>query len=152
LHTACAQAARWAAQSVAVPQMAVNVSARQLAQPELADLVSKVLRSTGLPASSLMVEITETTLIEEGALVRRTLTALKALGVTIALDDFGTGYSSLSFLRRYPVDIVKIDQSFVAGLGRSPEDTAIVTAIIRMASSLGLRTVAEGVETAAQAA
>jgi diguanylate cyclase (GGDEF)-like protein len=149
LRTACAQAVAWPEGDV--PRVAVNLSARQLAQPELASVVADVLAETGLPGRRLMVEVTESTLLVDGELARETLLDLKRLGVTVALDDFGTGYSSLSFLRRFPVDIVKIDGSFVAGLGRDQEDTAIVRAIVSMAASLGLLAVAEGVERPEQA-
>ena len=152
LRTACAQAAWWAALPGAPRlRMAVNVSARQLAQPDVVDVVTRALADSGLPAANLVLEVTESTLIEEGVQIRDTFDALSELGVSIALDDFGTGYSSLGFLRTFPVDIVKIDRSFVNGVADSADDAAIITAIVRMASSLGLRTVAEGVETAAQA-
>jgi diguanylate cyclase (GGDEF)-like protein len=130
--------------------VAVNLSAVQLKQPDLVDLVKQVLRETGLGPSSLELEITESVLMDDAAKSERILRALKALGVKVSVDDFGTGYSSLSYLKRFPVDTVKIDRAFVDGLGDDPADSAIVDAVARMASALNLETVAEGVETPLQ--
>lgn len=126
--------------------MSVNVSARQLQQPDLVDMVSAVLRTSGLTADRLVLEITETATVGdiEGAMTR--LTELKELGLQLALDDFGTGYSPLSYLRRFPIDYLKIDRSFVRGITESVADRAIVRGVIDMAHALGLRAIAEGVE------
>jgi diguanylate cyclase (GGDEF)-like protein/PAS domain S-box-containing protein len=126
--------------------MSVNVSARQLQQPDLADLVAEALATTGLRADRLVLEITETSTVADidGAIAK--LEELKALGLQLALDDFGTGYSPLSYLRRFPVDYLKIDRSFVRGIGQSEEDKAIVRGVIDMAHALGLQAIAEGVE------
>jgi EAL domain-containing protein (putative c-di-GMP-specific phosphodiesterase class I) len=124
----------------------VNLSGRQLARPELPDLVEEALSSSGLPPSALCLEITESVLMDDIEVAVSAVKALKAIGVEVAVDDFGTGYSSLAHLRRFPVDILKIDHSFVAGLGRNPEDAAIVRAVLALAHTLDLAVVAEGVE------
>ncbi len=130
--------------------MSVNLSARQLQEPDLVDIVAEALQSSGLPADRLVLEITETSaLIDlEGAITR--LHELKDLGLQLALDDFGTGYSPLSYLRRFPVDYLKIDRSFVRGVAQSGEDRAIVRGVIDLAHGLGLRSIAEGVEEVVQ--
>jgi diguanylate cyclase (GGDEF)-like protein len=130
----------------------VNLSARQVAQPDLVDQVVAVLAETGVEPAALCLEITETTLMADADLSLEVLARLKHLGIRLAVDDFGTGYSSLAYLRRFPVDVVKIDRSFVAGLGGDPDDTAIVSAILHLAEALGLGTTAEGVETPGQLA
>jgi len=130
----------------------VNLSARQIAQPDLVNLVVEALAKGGIESSSLCLEITETALMADPAAGLKVLQDLRSLGVELAIDDFGTGYSSLSYLKRFPVDVLKIDRSFVDGLGDDPEDTAIVTAIISLGRALGLRVVAEGVETERQLA
>jgi EAL domain-containing protein (putative c-di-GMP-specific phosphodiesterase class I) len=128
----------------------VNVSARQLAAGSFARDVEGYLAAAGLVASSLCLELTESTLLEAGRQTAQTIDDLKALGVLLALDDFGTGYSSLTYLKRFPLDYLKIDRSFVDGLGSDPADTAIVRAVVALSQALGLHTVAEGVETEAQ--
>jgi PAS domain S-box-containing protein/diguanylate cyclase (GGDEF)-like protein len=130
-------------------RVAVNVSARQLEQG-LVDMLLAVLEETGCPATALSVEVTETALTADLDVAAATLAELKRLGFTVALDDFGTGYSSLLYLRRFPVDMLKIDRSFVAGLGVNAEDTAIVASTISLGHSIGLECVAEGVETLEQ--
>ena len=151
LGEACRQAGVWRREH---PDhdltMRVNLSARQIAQPTLVDLVVGALERGGLEPPSLCLEITETALMADPAAGLKVLQDLRALGVRLAIDDFGTGYSSLSYLKRFPVDVLKIDRSFVDGLGEDPEDTAIVTAIISLSRALGLRVVAEGVETRRQ--
>jgi diguanylate cyclase (GGDEF)-like protein len=151
LLDACTQVAEWNSQrSPERPlHLSVNLSARQLDREDLPSVVEETLNRSKLDPSLLSLEITESTLMDADA-ARDGLEALKRLGVTLVVDDFGTGYSSLLYLRRLPVDVVKIDKSFVAGLGRNEEDTAIVAAVVRLAGALGLRTVAEGVETPAQ--
>ncbi|MCV0377398.1 EAL domain-containing protein [Microbacterium sp.] len=148
LEEACRQAARWRAiRPAEPPSIAVNVAARQLREPGFAPEVERVLATTGLPPTSLIIEITESALLDEGSVTTDAIRALKALGIRIALDDFGTGYSSLSHLRRYPIDILKIDRSFVDGIdGDSQDERALVRSIIRLAQSLNLETVAEGIE------
>ncbi|MGH8984353.1 MAG: sensor domain-containing protein [Acidimicrobiia bacterium] len=153
LREACDQLARWDRAFTAneLPSLlAVNLSGRQLADPNLTSAVAAALDAANVDASQLCIEITETALMHDPVDAQNTLSALTKLGVQIALDDFGTGYSSLGYLRRFPVDIIKIDRSFIDGIGRDPECAAIVNAVIAMARALGLKTVAEGVETEAQ--
>ena len=153
LAEACRQARAWLDRWPGRPPlvMSVNLSARQFRQPGLAAAIADVLRETGLPASSLQLEITESTVMDDLDAAVATLRELRARGLRLALDDFGTGYSSLSYLKRFPLDVLKIDKSFVAGLGRDAEDTAIVGAVIALAHILGMQVTAEGVETAEQA-
>jgi diguanylate cyclase (GGDEF)-like protein/PAS domain S-box-containing protein len=151
LHEACQRAGTWRHERADHPMtMRVNLSARQLVQPDLVEVVVGALERASLPPSSLCLEITETALMDDPDLALKVLSDLHALGVHLAIDDFGTGYSSLAYLKRFPVDVLKIDRSFVDGLGVEPEDTAIVTAIISLARALGLTVVAEGVETPRQ--
>ena len=153
LREACEQAAAWRGRfgGEAPLPVSVNVSARQLGQPELPEIVRRTLADTGLSADDLAIELTETALIEESSVPAASLRELKALGVKIVLDDFGTGFSSLSHLQRFPIDALKIDRAFVMNLGAGEDDSAIVRAIAAMATALGLEVVAEGVETAEQA-
>jgi diguanylate cyclase (GGDEF)-like protein len=146
LTEACRQLAVWRAEGRADLRVTVNLSARQFADPELIDVVAEALAKAGLPADALWLEITESVLMEEVEATANTLHALKRLGVHLAVDDFGTGYSSLSYLKRFPVDLLKIDRSFIDGLGTDPEDGAIVLAIVSLAQALRLEVVAEGVE------
>jgi predicted signal transduction protein with EAL and GGDEF domain len=154
LREACEQASRWRALfgDRAPRPVSVNVSARQLAQAELPEIIRQVLADTGLNGADLAIELTETALIEDSSVAAASLRELRSLGVTILLDDFGMGYSSLSHLGRFPIDALKIDRSFVMHLGVEKDDFAIVRAIAAMADALGLDVVAEGVETAEQAA
>jgi len=153
LETACAQMAQWQrAGKCDVDQMLhVNLSPRQLTDPGFADIVKHALTTTGWRADQLWLEVTESILMEDGSEVADVLDSLREIGVHFAIDDFGTGYSSLAYLKRFPVEALKIDRSFVEGLGDDAESTAIVEAIVRLAQSLHLETVAEGVETEAQA-
>ena len=130
----------------------MNLSPRQVAQPALAARIAAVLAESGLDPAALHLEITESALMEESELTARNLTELRELGVRLVLDDFGTGYSSLAYLRRFPIDSIKIDRRFISGLGQSADDTTIVEAILRMAAGLHLDVIAEGVETPEQAA
>ena len=130
--------------------MSVNLSARQLDQPNLVGTVGDVLSGTGLAPEHLTLEITETALMSNTDAAIAVLHALKDLGVMLAIDDFGTGFSSLTYLRRLPLDVLKVDKSFVDGLGKSKGDTAIVGAVINLAHTLDLRVIAEGVETESQ--
>jgi diguanylate cyclase (GGDEF)-like protein/PAS domain S-box-containing protein len=151
LGEACRQARAWAEHpELAHLTVSVNLSARQIAQADAVAVVANVLAATGLAPSRLVLEITESVLMGDAAYAVTVLEALKGLGVQLSVDDFGTGYSSLSYLKRFPVDILKIDKSFVDGLGSDNDDSAIVTATINLAHSLGLTTVAEGTETAEQ--
>jgi diguanylate cyclase (GGDEF)-like protein/PAS domain S-box-containing protein len=151
-ETACRQALGWhALQPDRRPlDIAVNLSARQVAHRDLADSVAEVLTRTGLEPVNLRLEITESSLVEESATAMATLAALSEIGVRLVLDDFGTGYSSLAYLNRFPFDALKIDRSFVEGLGVEQERTAIVEAVIGMARALSLEAIAEGVESEAQ--
>ncbi|HVB92324.1 MAG TPA: EAL domain-containing protein [Acidimicrobiales bacterium] len=153
LNTACAQAAEWTRQNSPRERLSVsvNLSARQLEHPFLVEEVSAALADSGLAPDLLWLEITESVLVEESGLSLSTLHALKELGVTLVVDDFGTGYSSLLYIRRFPVDVLKIDRSFVAGLGRQRADDTIVSTVIELAHALDLTAVAEGVETVEQA-
>jgi diguanylate cyclase (GGDEF)-like protein len=150
LRTACAQAQAWHAQDLRDLRVAVNLSARQFQQPDLAEHVRRALRETGLPAHCLELEITETNAMQNTEATVRTFAELKALGVRISIDDFGIGYSSLGTLKRLPIDTLKIDRSFIRDITTDPDDAAIVTAVIAMAHTLKLNVVAEGVDTEEQ--
>ena len=152
LRMACAEAAGWNAQRSGQPlSISVNVSPRQAAQPGLTAMVASVLEDSGLDPAALCLEITEGVLVAESETTATTLADLKALGLRLVLDDFGTGYSSLAYLQRFPIDGLKIDRRFVAGMDTSGEDTTIVEAIVKMAAGLRISVVAEGVETVEQA-
>lgn len=149
---ACMQIGSWPCSLEGLaPRLSVNVSALSLLDPQLQNRIRTSLERSGFPGKRLFLEITETTLVEDVASAYANIAAAEHLGIRLAIDDFGTGYSSLSYLRRFPVGILKIDRSFVDGLGREPEDEIIIETVIRMASSLGLEVVAEGVETSQQA-
>jgi diguanylate cyclase (GGDEF)-like protein/PAS domain S-box-containing protein len=154
LEHACRQAAEWCrARPDAAPlTMGVNLSAAQLANPALAQTVATALRVSGLDPSCLALELTESMLVGDTEQLSETLVALKALGLRLVLDDFGTGYSSLSYLTRLPLDSLKVDRSFVDGLGTESRDTAVTEAIIAMSRALSLRVVGEGAETEQQVA
>jgi EAL domain-containing protein (putative c-di-GMP-specific phosphodiesterase class I) len=128
----------------------VNLSARQCSHPDLVSVVGTTLRETGVDPATICLEITETAVMADMEAGVGVLDQLRALGVTLAIDDFGTGWSSLRALQRFPVDEVKIDKSFVDGVARDPQEAAIVAAVVSLSHALGLRTVAEGVETVAQ--
>ena len=151
LKDACLQLGRWSgARDGLLPRLSVNISATSLADPLLFMRIRDVLASSGFPGDQLFLEITETTLVEDVASAFTNIAEIKSLGIRLAVDDFGTGYSSLRYLRRFPVGILKIDRSFVDGLGHDLEDEVIVETVIRMACSLGIEVVAEGVETLKQ--
>jgi EAL domain-containing protein (putative c-di-GMP-specific phosphodiesterase class I) len=124
----------------------VNLSTRQLEDDGVVDTVRLALDVSGLAPENLVLEVTESFVLRDEVAGARRLRSLRELGVRLAIDDFGTGYSSLSYLRQLPVDVLKIDRSFTSGLGRSGQDEALVQAILRLAESLGLEAIAEGVE------
>ncbi|MDP9476155.1 MAG: EAL domain-containing protein [Actinomycetota bacterium] len=152
LGEACRQLKEWQDLYPADPplKMGVNLSALQLREPGLLEDAARVLAETGLDPATLVLEITEGILTEDTPVVLATLRYLKLLGARLAVDDFGTGYSSLAYLKRFPVDYLKIDRSFVSGLGRDRRDEGLVSAIVELARALGLETTAEGVETEGQ--
>ncbi len=150
LAEAASHAAKWQIGRDRGFLVSVNLSARQLAQPDLAERAAEVIDRTGVDPSNLCFEITESVLMDDADSVISVIERVRDLGVRLAIDDFGTGYSSLGYLKRFPIDIVKIDRSFVAGLGTDAGDVAIVSAVIGLAHALGLRVVAEGVETEEQ--
>ncbi len=152
LQAACRQARQWQDRGFPRMRMSVNLSARQFRDPGLVERVGRVLAETGLDPAFLELEITESTVMHDSEAAIGTLRALKRLGVTLSVDDFGTGYSSLSYLKLFPIDVLKIDRSFVRDVTTDPDDAVIVRAIVTLAHSLGLAVVAEGVEEVAQAA
>src|SRR5581483_97680 len=147
LREACRQNKAWQDAGLPALRVAVNLSARQFADKGLVKDVRSVLAETGLPRSSLELEITESMVMRDLPRALETLTGLKRLGVWLAIDDFGTGYSSLSHVKRFPIDVIKVDRSFIRDIPADTEDKALTEAIIRMAKSLRLTVVAEGVET-----
>lgn len=155
LEEACRQTATWRTGLLAGVDefgVAVNISARELAEPSLVDAIHDVLVSTGLPPHWLHLEVTETAIITDLDASERHLRAIKALGVKLAVDDFGVGYGSMTYLSRFPVDIVKIDRSFVSPIAAQRESRNVAGGIVLLARSLGMQTVAEGVESEDQAA
>jgi EAL domain-containing protein (putative c-di-GMP-specific phosphodiesterase class I) len=151
LREACRQLKYWHNNGYPDLRIAVNLSPHQFYQPNFLDTIRRILHETELPASALELEITETTLMHRSKDNIAALEQLNAMGVQLSVDDFGTGYSSLAYLQRFPVHALKIDQSFVRGIGTDSNDTALVKAVIAMAESLNLKVMAEGVETAHQA-
>jgi diguanylate cyclase (GGDEF)-like protein/PAS domain S-box-containing protein len=151
LREACRQVAQWNRAGPQALSVAVNISSRQFHQPDLADQIGAALRDAGLDAQLLEIELTESMLVEDSESVLRILRGITALGVRVAIDDFGTGHSSLSYLRRFDIDTLKIDRSFVRDTPGDPEDCAIAVAVIALGHGLNLRVVAEGVETQEQA-
>ncbi len=150
LRESCRQVMRWQASGFVLPQVSVNLSVKQLERPEFIAVLQEILEETGLEPSRLKLEITESVVLavqDAFSLLER----LRKLGITLALDDFGTGYSSLSYLKMLPVQQLKIDRSFVTGIGHNPEDEAIIHSVMALAKSLDFEVVAEGVETEAQA-
>ncbi len=152
LQEACRQLQDWTRSSGAGLTVAVNVSARQLSDSRFPEAVADILAATGADPAAVVLELTETALLDATDASTATLQALRGLGVRLALDDFGTGFSSLTFLKRFPIDVVKVDRSFVRDIAVDPDDAAIVAAVVNLGRSLHLETVAEGVETAEQLA
>jgi diguanylate cyclase (GGDEF)-like protein/PAS domain S-box-containing protein len=153
LERACRQAFAWRSAGLIAEHVRINVnlSPRQVTHPQFVESVAEILAATGIDGSALSLEITESVLMDDSDGTLETLRELKSLGVRLVLDDFGTGYSSLAYVRRFPIDVLKIDRAFVDALGEDAEDAAIVTAIISMGSALGVTVVAEGVEVERQA-
>jgi diguanylate cyclase (GGDEF)-like protein len=149
LDAACRQAKAWQDEGFGGLRMAVNLSAAQFADDDLCSEVNRVLETTGLPAACLELEITEGTAMQGAERTIAIMHRLKALGVRLALDDFGTGYSSLSYLKRFPLDVLKVDQSFVRNITTDPGDAAITRAVVLLARSFSMSVIAEGVETQA---
>jgi diguanylate cyclase (GGDEF)-like protein/PAS domain S-box-containing protein len=154
LQEACRQLGEWQIRHPRRRQLmlSVNLSARQFQHPELVDEIGQILRETGFDPTNLKLEITESVIMQDGESCIDKLRQLKKSSIQLAIDDFGTGYSSLAYLRRFPIDILKIDRSFISGLGRDPENTAIVRSIIMLSKTLNLVVTAEGIESAAQLA
>ncbi|MBW4470210.1 MAG: EAL domain-containing protein [Stenomitos rutilans HA7619-LM2] len=150
LRTACAQNQTWQMAGLAPLRMAVNLSARQFQQPQLVETIAQLLAEAHLTPDSLELEITETTAMQNVDFTIAILKSLRSIGVHISMDDFGTGYSSLGYLKRFPLNTIKLDQSFVHELTTDPSDAAIADAVIALGRGLGLNVVAEGVETQAQ--
>ena len=150
LHTALRQLRHWFDQGLPMMTMAVNISAVQFDQHGLVDFVRQQLQQTDIPPEGLELELTEAVAMKAPEIAAHTMQQLGELGICLAIDDFGTGYSSLSYLKRFKIHKLKIDQSFVCDISTDPDDQAIATAIVQMARSLGMRTIAEGVETLEQ--
>ena len=150
LRQACIHAKEWSDAALPPITVAVNVSALEFRQKDFVDGVRQILRDTGLAAQYLELEITESVLMHNAAASALVLRELKELGVLLAVDDFGTGYSSLSYLKQFPIDVLKIDQSFICDLELNPQNSIIVSAVISMGNSLKLKVVAEGVENQTQ--
>ena len=150
LRTACQQAKQWSVAGYGNLKVAVNISGHQLKQPDFLDMLERIIKETELEPGDLELEFTESVIMEKADQTIATLKSLKAMGVQLSIDDFGTGYSSLSYLKHFAIDRIKIDRSFVADVGSSNDDAAIVEAIIAMGHNLNLRVLAEGVETREQ--
>jgi EAL domain-containing protein (putative c-di-GMP-specific phosphodiesterase class I) len=154
IEEACRQAVAWQQAYPELPPltMGVNLSPRQFQDPQLVAKIERTLHESGLDPCCLKIEITERMMMQDSEITDATLRELKRLGVKLAIDDFGTGYCSLNYLKRFPVDTLKIDRSFINGLGHNTEDTAIVRAVIEFAKALSLNVTGEGIETAEQLA
>jgi EAL domain-containing protein (putative c-di-GMP-specific phosphodiesterase class I) len=151
LRETCRQVVKWDAGGFHLPQVSVNLSVKQLERPEFVDTLHNILDETGIDPARLKLEITESVVMAVGDAFTL-LARLRQIGISLALDDFGTGYSSLSYLKLLPVQQLKIDRSFVVGIGQNPEDEAIIRSVMALAESLNFEVVAEGVETPEQAA
>jgi diguanylate cyclase len=152
LRHACRQVARWRSDGRPTAYVSVNLAPQQLQQPNIVHVVRRALDDAGLPPHALMLEVTERVLLDDRPLHRRNFVGLHALGVRLALDDFGVGYSALSYLRRFPLDVLKIDRSFVDGVEGDRRAQRLVRAIVEMGTALGLAVIAEGIESPAQVA
>jgi EAL domain-containing protein (putative c-di-GMP-specific phosphodiesterase class I) len=152
LKEACLKAKEWQDKYPCTPPLvvSVNLSAKQLSRSDLAETVEDILKESGLEGNRLTLDVTETVYVRALEANTANLDRLRWMGVGISIDDFGTGYSSLSYLKRLPADVLKVDRSFVAGLGEDVEDTAIVRMIVELAHTLGMEVIAEGVETEEQ--
>ena len=150
LAEACRQHRAWQQQGMPSLRLAVNISSLQFRQPDFLQRVTRLLSETGVDPSVLEFELTESVIMHDASLVLDMLGELKALGVHLSLDDFGTGFSSLGYLNRYPIERLKIDQSFIRNLDRMPINQSIVRSIVALAKSLSLQVIAEGVETQAE--
>ena len=146
IREACRQGAEWQEQGYKLEKISVNLSARQLKEPRLCDIIDSILKDTQMDPQFLGIELTESAIIREPEVAILRLEKIKSLGVKLSLDDFGTGYSSLSYLKRFPIDTLKIDQSFIRDVTTEKEDVALVQAIITMAHGLEMDVIAEGVE------
>ena len=152
IRAACMQTRAWAAAGLTVPSVAVNVCSAQLREGNLARTVERILVETGARPGDLTIELTESAVMDNAQSNVDMLHRLKSMGLKLSVDDFGTGYSSLSYLHAFPLDELKIDRSFIVQIRSAEDQSAIISAIIAMAHSLGLRVIAEGVETPAQLA
>jgi len=150
MRTACAQNKAWQEQGYPHLSMAVNISARQFREPNFIKLVAKILKEIGLDPQWLELEITESVAMQNGEASVEMLSFFKELGIRISIDDFGTGFSSLNYLRRMPIDTLKIDQSFIQDISTGKNGEEVVSAIIQLAKNLRLKVIAEGVETNSQ--
>ncbi|HYO34161.1 MAG TPA: EAL domain-containing protein [Nocardioidaceae bacterium] len=151
LETACSQVAAWSADGLDL-DLAVNISAKLISHPDLPTTIADALRQSGLDPTKLLIEVTESMMMEDAEVTGVALGRIADLGPRVAIDDFGTGYSSLVYLKRYPIHVLKIDRSFVAGMGSSPSDDAIVASVVALADAVGGVCIAEGVETPEQLA
>ncbi len=152
VRKACRQIVEWQSRGVSLPRIAVNLAARQFNQTDFTETIARIIRDTGVQAHALEVEVTESMVMHDPQRTAVILERLKGMGVAVAIDDFGTGYSSLSYLKRFPIDYIKIDQSFVRGLPHDAEDSGIVRAVIALARTLNVKLIAEGVDTREQVA
>lgn len=152
LREASRQMNEWHQRFASLPPLtiSINLSTRQFSQPDLIERINAVLAETGLRPESLKIEITESAVMENAESAVEMLNQLKALGVQLSIDDFGTGYSSFNYLHRFPIDTLKIDRSFISRMDLQPENVEIVRTIIALAHNLGMKVVAEGIETPAQ--
>lgn len=151
LEAACRQQAAWREEGLPLVPVSVNVSALQLRHPDFFDMLARTLSDTALPGDALDLELTEATVMAEGGEVVSIMARIKALGVTLSIDDFGTGYSNLSYLKRFPIDTLKVDRSLIHDVPDDPDDAAIAQAIIALGRVIGVHVIAEGIETEAQA-
>jgi EAL domain-containing protein (putative c-di-GMP-specific phosphodiesterase class I) len=150
VKTVCEQIREWQSQGLVLHPISINLSARQFQQQDLDSIIGETLKATNIDPRLLEFELTESVLMKEAEMAANALQNLKAFGVQISMDDFGTGYSSLAYLKRFPLDVLKIDRAFIRDVTTDPDDATITVAMIKLAHSLGLKVVAEGVETRAQ--